>query len=392
MPMSTMDRPTRRVTREELYEMVWGTPMSRLAIEFGISGNGLAKICDRLNVPYPPRGYWAKKDAGKPVVTFKLTPRKDDVPQAAEIHPTPPREASPPEVEQSAIAAAEKIAGIAVPESLGELHPRVKAWIAEHKKLQKEREQTNRRRGRNDWWVEPLIPDLTERDLYRFRVTSAIFQGVEKAGGKIEQSPMTGKVTFLVMGQKVDCSIVEKLVRSFSVREDAGKWTAFPGHHQTGLTSSGFLRVTITTYLSGAASQWIETAKAKIGDMLPNIVGAIIASGPILAQMEREREEAAKRHREAEARREEARRIKAVDDKRWERFRQCAAGWEERNKLLAFLAEVDKRAADEPAVTIADSSLDDWIAWARERVNALDPLREGAAGMFEEILNVSWWG
>ena len=175
-----MDRATRRVTREELYEMVWVTPMSRLASEHGISGNGLAKICDPLGVPYPPRDYWAKKDAGKPVVTFKLPPRKDDVPQAAEIHPTPPKEASRPEVERSAIAAAEKIAGIAVPESLDDLHPRVKAWIAEHKKLQREREQTNRRHGRNDLWVEPLIPNLTERDLYRLEVTRARFSKVSK--------------------------------------------------------------------------------------------------------------------------------------------------------------------------------------------------------------------
>lgn len=47
----------RRVTREELHQMVWQQPMSRLAEEFGISGNGLSKVCDRLNVPYPPRGY-----------------------------------------------------------------------------------------------------------------------------------------------------------------------------------------------------------------------------------------------------------------------------------------------------------------------------------------------
>jgi hypothetical protein len=83
----------RRVTREELHQMVWQQPMSRLAEEFGISGNGLAKICDRLNVPYPPRGYWAKKEAGKLVVTFKLPPRKDGVPQATDIHPTPPKPA-----------------------------------------------------------------------------------------------------------------------------------------------------------------------------------------------------------------------------------------------------------------------------------------------------------
>lgn len=31
--------------------------MSKLAAEFGVSGNGLAKICDRLKVPYPGRGY-----------------------------------------------------------------------------------------------------------------------------------------------------------------------------------------------------------------------------------------------------------------------------------------------------------------------------------------------
>jgi phasin protein len=65
----------RRITREELHQIVWQKPMTRLAEEFGISGNGLAKVCDRLNVPYPPRGYWAKKEAGKPVVAFKLPPR-----------------------------------------------------------------------------------------------------------------------------------------------------------------------------------------------------------------------------------------------------------------------------------------------------------------------------
>jgi AcrR family transcriptional regulator len=51
-----------RLTREELYERVWTQPTSALAREFGISANGLAKICDRLLVPHPPRGYWAGKE------------------------------------------------------------------------------------------------------------------------------------------------------------------------------------------------------------------------------------------------------------------------------------------------------------------------------------------
>ena len=74
----------RHVTREELYRMVWDKPMIRLAEEFGITGNGLAKVCDRLDVPYPPCGHWAKKEAGKPVVTLKLPPRRDGIPKFSE--------------------------------------------------------------------------------------------------------------------------------------------------------------------------------------------------------------------------------------------------------------------------------------------------------------------
>lgn len=56
-----------KITRAELYELVWRTPMSRLAGEFGISDVALAKTCDRLAVPRPGRGYWAQIAAGMKV-------------------------------------------------------------------------------------------------------------------------------------------------------------------------------------------------------------------------------------------------------------------------------------------------------------------------------------
>lgn len=48
-----------RLTRQQLYDLVWTRSLNALAAEFGNSGNGLAKICDRLMVPHPPRGYWS---------------------------------------------------------------------------------------------------------------------------------------------------------------------------------------------------------------------------------------------------------------------------------------------------------------------------------------------
>src|SRR5690349_2100726 len=55
------------MTRRQLYERVWSTPLKRLAPELGLSDVGLAKICRRNNIPVPPRGYWAQVEFAKPV-------------------------------------------------------------------------------------------------------------------------------------------------------------------------------------------------------------------------------------------------------------------------------------------------------------------------------------
>ncbi|MCA9248073.1 MAG: hypothetical protein KDA42_13185 [Planctomycetales bacterium] len=53
-----------RLTREQLYEQVWATPMRTLAKQYGLSDVGLAKVCKRHNIPRPPVGYWARKQHG----------------------------------------------------------------------------------------------------------------------------------------------------------------------------------------------------------------------------------------------------------------------------------------------------------------------------------------
>jgi hypothetical protein len=52
-------------SREELFALVWSKPTSELVGELGISDVAIAKLCARLKVPKPPRGYWAKLTAGK---------------------------------------------------------------------------------------------------------------------------------------------------------------------------------------------------------------------------------------------------------------------------------------------------------------------------------------
>ena len=56
-----------RYNREDLYEKVWSQPMRKLSKEYGMSDVGLAKICKKLGVPLPGRGYWAKTAARRAV-------------------------------------------------------------------------------------------------------------------------------------------------------------------------------------------------------------------------------------------------------------------------------------------------------------------------------------
>lgn len=52
-------------TRQELYDLVWSTPISNLAAKYGLSDRGLAKICGRHHIPVPGRGHWARVEAGQ---------------------------------------------------------------------------------------------------------------------------------------------------------------------------------------------------------------------------------------------------------------------------------------------------------------------------------------
>ena len=54
------------VSREALYEAVWTDAVTLVAPRYGLSDVGLVKICKKLGIPVPPRGYWAKIKAGRP--------------------------------------------------------------------------------------------------------------------------------------------------------------------------------------------------------------------------------------------------------------------------------------------------------------------------------------
>jgi hypothetical protein len=114
------------------------SPASRLCAQYGISGRGLKKICDRLEVPCPPRGHWARLAAGQSVKQPPLPKASPGTPLEVTITPTPassPTEPAP-ELDQET---AEKLNGaraaaahIGVSKTLHSPHWAIAAWIKKH--------------------------------------------------------------------------------------------------------------------------------------------------------------------------------------------------------------------------------------------------------------------
>ena len=119
------------VSREALYEEVWRDPMTIVAPRYGLSDVGLMKICKKLRIPVPGRGYWAKVKAGRPTRKLPLL----TLAVGARMPPGP----IPLSVQEAALRARVQDAllqtrrsqpAISVPSELIDPHPLVRAAAA----------------------------------------------------------------------------------------------------------------------------------------------------------------------------------------------------------------------------------------------------------------------
>jgi hypothetical protein len=60
----TMSDSPRKISRQELYEKIWATPIVKLGKELGYSYLEMVQLCEKLNIPRPDGGYWYRRQHG----------------------------------------------------------------------------------------------------------------------------------------------------------------------------------------------------------------------------------------------------------------------------------------------------------------------------------------
>lgn len=335
-----MHRENITLSRQELYARVWSTPMRKLAMEFGISDVGLAKLCRRHKVPVPGRGYWARLAADQKPKRIPLPTVEDPRLETIGIHP---REHLAFEGDEA--GEKQPIPTIEVAEDRPITHPLALKVEGSVLRSANEKGLLLARKGS----VVPV--EASPATLPRaMRILDALLFALEEAGHKLAwPKPYNTSLKIIVLEEALGFSISEVVStkpHTMLPQESAHPWSAPRWDHEP----TGRLKLSIDcSRYRGIRHAWSDGKKQRI----ENCLGRFLVALPMTASaLKREREEQAERERrwaEERKREEEERRRREEYERKAKVVEKFAHSWNE-SKLVRVFAVALKTAVEGPSV------------------------------------------
>lgn len=379
------------LTRKQLYDMVWSTPLLRLARTFQCSSTWLARICREAAVPVPRRGYWAKKRAGKAArrqslprasdpdeVVVTYTP-SDEIAEPAAPPPPPPPPPPPLDDDLQALRTQIEQAGsITLPDEFPELHP-VIARTLRALRIAEERGHANHGLLHPSWAHDGCLVDLevsaTAIDR-AIRLVEGLFRAVQQFGARIITKDKTAQVK--ILGDVVSFRLRERpKMRRLTPEEMKDRWAGKVRWEGSGVFD---LMISYDGEL-GFNREWSDGRKGPLENRLQQILLDTIERVQDgrrwrLAAPDRERE---RQRKQQEERQREIERFRIQEEERREADRvallmelaaQHAKAMQLRSFLMACRSIPERSSAD-----------DRWLAWSERVLASIDPLINGIAGI-----------
>ena len=374
-----MDNGIVKLTREELYQMVWSKPVTKWSKEFGLSDVGFAKICRKMKVPLPGRGYWAMVQKGLKLTRPILKPIPDSKQSVVEIRKrTLDVVKSKSTDEDDPLVLFEKLPEnkIVVPERLHSPHPLVKTTEA----FLKSRDVDKYGRIMNHG-LSCLNVHVSKALLPRaLRIMNTIIRELEKRDIKIFIKEWKYPNTILsIKGEELEICIEEpsgkvEHRKTKSELEDAKRYPSIYGGTTYDYKPSGKLRLLIDTYTRNAMRRsWNDSESKKIEDRLNEIFIGFISVAEERKQDRLRREKEEKERREQIRLYEEIQRQKAEEEKRINVLLTQVNSWSQSDAVKNFINHVKTAAIEKYGESEVESDLGKWLTWANLQAQRLDP-------------------
>lgn len=357
--------------RDELYKEVWERPSVKVAAKYGISAVMLGKVCRKLQIPVPGRGYWAKLEFGKPVERIPL-PDAKDLPSvhrlkqgssgATPVDSTPAAEPEDPEyrkileiegrprvVDSEAkrhklITATAKALLHAKPDERGMLQPR---------------------------WDQPALDirvskDSTERAL---NIMNAVLQLLEAERFSVTVNTDRPRSTALVFGHNVPFSIVEKAIVKGRKEVIQYSYTRTVIDYQP----SGELEFRANNEYSGYRT-YRDGKKRRLEEMVSELAGAVLREGrERVIHAEKRRLDEIERRKKEQERAEIAAQI-AEEEKKLKDFQNWVDSWARAHQMREFISALEKVWTEQQIDLSPESPKGQRIVWMKQQADRMDPM------------------
>jgi hypothetical protein len=361
-------------TRQQLYDLVWSKPMSRLGKELGVTDVALKKHCRKAGIPMPERGYWAKLQHGKKVKQTPLPAKPDGAREQIVIRGLEPwqrrpsKPPPPPPVPDEIVQLIEReraaVGEVTVPKTLSHPHLVVARRIEED-------------RRHRETWRSFGAGDLRhgedgQLEARRRRILSALFRALEKRGHTIRVDRNRSREAIVTVGREEVpfrlVEIIKQVRRQLTEQERVKHWNPDAKWTQERI-KTGKLSFRVDAHLEGwHPGSWADEEGRSVEDRLPEIVVAFAVAGEALRRRRLKREEAAQREWEAQKERWRQQELREREEKRFQALCREAENWRRAGDIRAYVAAV-------LAAPGADlEALKEWSEWALKKADELDPI------------------
>ena len=366
--------------REKLYKEVWAKPVVDVAVQYGVSDVAIHKICKSLNVPVPPRGYWARLRAGEKLKKTPLPASKGVTEIMGSRTFVGVKETEAPAQSLTFLTESERqevlLAALQIQMPVENAQPHKK--IIDYKSVIKEWNKNNtkpegaQRSFKNYSHRPPLLAGvISDGALPRvYRILDALFSQIQSLCGSINKD-----LSLQIRNEHVYLEIVEAQdeIKHVITKQDAqemlvyadaqrhGHWASKPNIRKYDYLFNGRLRITIrqNRYFRDTDSVNVES---RLGEMLLELYEE---SEEVRIDREAQ-EEAQRKKEEAERLREERRIHYNAEVERTIELTNFAQDYDVASKIRAYISVLESNEnMDEKTATGID--------WAKKKADWFDP-------------------
>ncbi len=344
----------KKITRKELHNLIWKTPVTHISKEYKITSYQIRKICKVNNIPLPESGHWMKLKFNKKIVTKTLPQPENN----SEIDIEDYNFKDSPEISKRE-KEFKDLKNI-LPSKLSKPHKYISATKIYNDKI-KIRNNTRNWTMKIDT-TNVISIDVSDKLLSRaLRFMDTFIKIAEKRGYEIFTSDIT--TTIKIKEQSYNLRFREK-----NKRIKKNSKTSWPEYD---LIPTGYLSLKVETYYP--IKEWSDSKTKQIENKLFNILSwlELRAEKDLQSSIETKL-----RHEQKEKRRKEAKELQRLKDEEllmFSNLMNSATRWHKSQYLKNYIKEFEEYTTQSNSF---NAEKEKWIEWAKEKIDWYDPFIE----------------